>query len=143
MKTNRWIVTFITLMAAAVSAAPSTADDLTGAGKLLCSSVEATVCDVNGDCEMGPPWNWDIPQFIEVDLSRKMLSTTPASGENRTTPILTVTRDQGVLFLQGVEGGRAFSFVIHESTGAVSAAVARDGITVSVFGACTPIASKG
>jgi hypothetical protein len=143
MKTNRWIVTFITLMAAAVSAAPSTADDLTGAGKLLCSSVEATVCDVSGDCEMGPPWNWDIPQFIEVDLSRKMLSTTPASGENRSTPILNIVREQGVLFLQGVEGGRAFSFVINQSTGAVSAAVARDGITVSVFGACTPIATKG
>ena len=143
MKTNRWIVTLFILSVAAFAAVPSTADDVSGAGKLLCSSVEATVCDVNGDCEMGPPWTWNIPQFIEVDLSRKMLSTTPASGENRSTPILNIVREQGVLFLQGVEGGRAFSFVIHESTGAVSAAVARDGITVSVFGACTPIASKG
>ena len=143
MKTSRSIVTLFTLMSAAIGAAPLTADDVTGVSRLLCSSVEATVCDVNGDCEMGPPWNWDIPQFIEVDLSRKKLSTTPASGENRSTPILNITREQGVLFLQGVEGGRAFSFVIHESTGAVSAAVARDGITVSVFGACTPITSKG
>ncbi len=139
MKSTRWIVTIFTLMATVFVAMPSTADDVTGAGRLLCSSVEATVCDVNGECEMGPPWTWDIPQFIEVDLGHKMLATTPASGENRTTPILHITRDKGVLFLQGVEGGRAFSIVIHESTGAVSAAVARDGITVSVFGACTPL----
>ncbi len=36
------------------------------------------------------------------------------------------------------EQGRAFSFVVVEETGMVSIAVARDGVTVSVFGACTP-----
>ena len=139
MKTTRWIVTFFTLMAAAVAAAPSTADDLKGAGKLLCSSVEATVCDVNGDCEMGPPWNWDIPQFIEVDMKAKTIASTKASGENRATPIRLLLREEGLLVLQGFEQGRAFSFVIHEVSGAASVAVARDGLTVSIFGACTPM----
>jgi hypothetical protein len=35
--------------------------------------------------------------------------------------------------------GRAFSFVIVEKTGMASIAVAREGMTVSVFGACTPM----
>jgi len=40
--------------------------------------------------------------------------------------------------LQGVEGGRAFSFVISEATGSLSVAVAtKDGAT-TVIGACTP-----
>ena len=46
------------------------------------------------------------------------------------------------LFLQGVERGRAFSFAINETTGFVSAAVARDGLTVAVFGACTPATAE-
>jgi len=53
----------------------------------------------------------------------------------------TLERDGGLIFIQGVEMGRAFSFVISESTGMLSVAVARDGKNVSVFGACTPINS--
>ena len=52
-------------------------------------------------------------------------------------PILTLERSDGLVFMQGIENGRAFSFVVEEETGTLSAAVARTGITVSVFGACT------
>lgn len=113
-------------------------DDLTGADRLLCASVEATVCSVDGDCEIGPPWSWNIPQFIQVDLESKRLSTTPASGEQRVTPFTLVDRASGLIVIQGFERGRAFSFVIEEASGQASVAVAREGVTVSVFGACTP-----
>jgi hypothetical protein len=113
------------------------ADDLHGVDRILCSAVSATVCTVDGDCETDLPYNWNIPQFIEIDLAKKILSTTKASGENRQTPAATLARADGWIYLQGVEGGRAFSFVIDETTGLVSIAVARKGLTVSVFGACT------
>jgi len=119
------------------------ADNLSGSKELLCTSVQATICYVDGDCEIGAPWNWNVPQFIEIDLNNKMLSTTEASGENRATPIKNLEWEDGLIFLQGVENGRAFSFVIDEATGFASIAVARAGITVSVFGACTPMPSAG
>ena len=112
-------------------------DDLTGSDRWLCSAIEATVCNFDGDCNIGAPWLWDIPQFIEVDLTKKKIATTKASSENRETPILTLERSEGLVFMQGIENGRAFSFVVEERTGTLSAAVARTGITVSVFGACT------
>ena len=115
----------------------SGADDLTGSDRWLCSAIEATVCNFDGDCNIGAPWQWDIPQFIEVDLRNKKIATTKASAENRETPILTLERSDGLVFMQGIENGRAFSFVVEERTGTLSAAVARTGITVSVFGACT------
>jgi hypothetical protein len=121
-----------------VLAAPALADDLTGAGVLVCSAGHATRCFADGTCETGPPWNWDIPMFIEIDLDKKKLSTTAASGENRSTPITTVVRGDGMVFLQGVEGGRAFSFVITEATGFLSVGVATEGMGLSVFGGCTP-----
>ena len=55
------------------------------------------------------------------------------------TPIRSLSREDGLIVLQGIEAGRAFSFVIDEESGMVSVAVARDGLTVSIFGACTPM----
>jgi hypothetical protein len=115
------------------------ADDLTGANRILCTAVQATRCVETGDCEIDLPWNLHIPQFIEVDLAAKKLSTTKASGENRSTPIDQLRRQDGVIVIQGFEKGRAFSFVITEETGALSVAVAATGKAVAVFGACTPM----
>jgi len=119
--------------------AAAVADDLTGQQMILCTAVQVMACTDDGDCAVENPWNLNVPQFIEINLKDKTLSTTKASGENRSTPIRTIEREGGLIFLQGVEAGRAFSFVIGEKTGMVSVAVARDSKTVSVFGACTPM----
>ena len=77
------------------------------------------------------------PDFVIVDIRAKLLSTTKASEENRTTAIASVSRADGAIHLQGIDLGRAFSLMIDEATGRLTGAVARDGVTVSVFGACT------
>ena len=128
----------LTLLVLAPTAAAA-GDDLTGRQSLLCTAVQATVCDDTATCVIENPWDLNIPQFLELDLNGKVVSTTKASGENRSTPIRTLLREEGLIVLQGVEGGRAFSFVIEEKSGLLSAAVAREGKTVSVFGACTPM----
>ena len=122
-----------------VMSSPPLADDVTGARDLLCTSVQATVCDADGECEIGPPWNWDIPQFIEIDLDDNVLRSTKASGENRETAIKNMQQTDGILFLQGIQRGRAFSFVIDEPSGMMSVAIATDLRTISVFGACTTL----
>ncbi len=129
----------LTILLMMVASTVAMADDLTGSEAILCTSIQATVCYMDEDCEIGTPWNWNIPQFIEIDFAEKVLRTTKASGENRQTPFKNIEREAGLIFLQGVERGRAFSFAIEEDTGLVSIAVARNGVTVSVFGACTPL----
>jgi hypothetical protein len=130
-----------TVLVLGILALPSlvAADDLIGANRILCTAVQATRCMETGDCEIDLPWNLNIPQFIEVDLGAKKLSTTKASGQNRTTPIEQLRRQDGMIVIQGFEKGRAFSFVITEETGALSVAVAAEGKAVAVFGACTPM----
>jgi hypothetical protein len=132
----RWIAPLFLIGGAA---APAFADDLAGQKAILCTAVQATDCHPDTGCETTAPWNLNIPQVIEIDLAGKMLSTTKASGENRSTPIRSLLREDGNIYLQGVEGGRAFSFVITEATGMASIAVAREDVTVSVFGVCTPL----
>ena len=95
------------------------------------------VCFEDGDCYELHPWEANVPQFVVIDTKKKTLSTTKASDENRSTPIRTLQRQDGKIFLQGIEAGRAFSYVIDECTGLVTVAVSRDGLSVSVFGACT------
>ena len=118
------------------------ADDLTGAQALLCSAASATICTDDGECQTEDPWELNIPQFLEFDLKGKMMSTTKASGQNRSTPMQTLQRDNGFIFIQGIEMGRAFSMVITEKTGELSVAVAKDSAAVSAFGACTPTPGK-
>jgi hypothetical protein len=127
----------VLILAAAV---PAMGDNLTGANEILCTAVQATRCEIEGECQTDAPWHWNIPQFIVVDLGEEMLKTTEASGENRVTPIKNLERAGGQIILQGAEAGRAFSFVINEATGRLSVAVAAEGQAVAVFGACTPVA---
>jgi hypothetical protein len=122
---------------------PAQADDLTGADRFVCAALVVVACWDDGECEEGMPAELNVPQFIEIDLKAKRLSTTKASGENRTSPIAQLQRERGQIVLQGHEAGRAFSFVIAEETGRASVAVATDGRNVSVFGACTPVATTG
>jgi len=129
---------FVLLLA--IGAGAGSADDLTGATRLLCTPVQVTVCVEDGECAVDLPWNVNIPQFIEVDLEAGRLETTAASGENRMTAIEQLRRIEGNIVLHGYEMGRAFSWVVNERTGHVTAAMATDGVAVSVFGVCTPLA---
>jgi hypothetical protein len=113
------------------------ADDVTDSDQLLCSAGEVVVCFEGGECMEVLPWELNVPQFVVVDLKKKTISTTKASGENRSTPIRTLNRDGEAIVFQGIEAGRAFSFTIDKRTGLLTVAVSRDGLTVSVFGACT------
>jgi len=114
------------------------ADDLTGASRFLCSVVSVGRCDIDG-CADDTPDGALIPQFGIVDLGAKLLSTTPASGQNRSTPIETLRREGGLIVLQGLENGRAFSFVIAEKSGSASVAIAREELVLAVSAVCTPL----
>ena len=117
---------------------PLLSDVLKDVDRMLCVPGQVSHCEVNGDCNSTLPEKENIPEFIEVDLKRKTLATTRASGEDRSTPIRNISREAGYIYLHGVEGGRSFSMVISENTGDLTFVVAADGETAAMFGNCTP-----
>lgn len=123
---------------AAVLPVVAQADNVTGSKHLICASALVTQCYARGECETGPPWKWNMLQFVQLDLDKKTISSMPAAAQQKRSPITTLVREQGQILVQGTENGRAFSMVIVEETGQASLAVALDGITASAFGACTP-----
>ena len=140
MSKNQRIVFALILV---LSGAAVQAEDLTGSARFLCASVQATMCVEDGECVVDMPWNFNIPEFVEVDLEAGRLATTEASGENRATPIEHLRREDGKIVFHGFEMGRAFSWVIDEQSGRTSVAIAGDGVTLAIFGTCTPVSGDG
>jgi len=115
------------------------ADDITGQDRFLCSIGDVTMCNMDWECETDSPSRFNIPDFIIFDLEAGLLKTTEASHENRQTPILSISREDGLIVLQGLEMGRAFSFNIDEASGVLTAAAAKAGQFSGAFGVCTPV----
>jgi len=126
------------LALALMFASPLTGDVLKDADRMLCVPGPVSHCVADGGCNSGLPEDENIPEFIEVDLKRKTLAATRASGEDRSTPIMSQAREAGFIYLQGAENGRTFSMVISEATGDLTFVVAADGETATMFGGCTP-----
>jgi hypothetical protein len=113
------------------------ADNLEGVDKMICAAAQVQICIENDSCYSATAAELGVPDFVIIDSKRKTISTTKASAENRSTKFSSVVKSEGLIYLQGIEEARAFSFVIDEATGRMTVAVSRDGLSVSVFGACT------
>ena len=113
------------------------ADNLEGADRLLCAPEQIMICVEQADCYPAHASELGVPDFVIVDLKNKKMQTTKSSQQTRTTAFSNMSRTDGKIFLQGVENGRAFSFVINEITGSLTVALSRDGVAVAVFGSCT------
>jgi hypothetical protein len=113
------------------------ADDLRGVNRMICAAAQVQICIENDTCYEASAAELGVPDFVVIDTKKKTISTTKSSYENRSTTFTSVSKSDGLLYLQGVEGERAFSFVIDEATGRMTVAVSRYGIAFSVFGACT------
>ena len=113
------------------------ADNLEGVDEIICAAAQVKICFENDQCYSATAAELGVPDFVVIDIDNKTISTTKASDENRSTSFTSVEKSDGLIYLQGVESGRAFSFVIDEATGRMTVAVSRDGLSVSVFGACT------
>lgn len=115
----------------------ASAENLVDVDEILCAAGQAQICLETGECYAANPSELSLPEFVVIDTKKETISTTRASGLNRSTSFSSYSRADGLINLQGVQNGRAFSFVIHEETGRLTAAVALDGLSVTVFGLCT------
>jgi hypothetical protein len=117
---------------------PLFAESLVGADKFICAVVVQEVCASDAPCtDGGPAWDTKIPEFLEFDLEQETVGTTSASGEGRRNKV-NLRRDGGLIIMQAYELGKAFSLVVNEVTGILTASVTSDGEVITVFAACTP-----
>jgi len=110
-----------------------------GSVPLVCAVIEVFDCQASGDCQRSMAESVNLPQFVKVNFAEKTLST-PEQGEHKSvTPITHVDRVDGSMILQGVEGSRAWSMIITQETGKMTATVSDQHVGFVVFGACLPL----
>ena len=97
----------------------------------------ALLCVENGDCFRVVPDEIDLPRFVLIDTKKQTISTTKLSNRPRSTQIDRLARDGGRILIQGIEQGRAYSMSIEEDIGLLTGVMAKEGVTLSVFGDCT------
>lgn len=128
----------ISLVLCSFALAPSLiAENVQDSDHIVCATSTAVLCVENGDCFRVMPDEIDLPRFILVDTKKRTLSTTKLSDRPRNTEVERLTRNGGRIQMQGIEQGRAYSLSIEEDIGLLTGVMAKDGVTLSVFGDCT------
>ena len=112
------------------------ADQIIGVNRFVCAASQVQIGIERDSCYPASAWEFGVPDFVAIDL-KKNISTTRGSGVNRSTAFSSMGKNQGLVYLQDLAAGRAFSFVIDEDSGRMTVAISRDGLAVSVFGICT------
>ena len=114
-----------------------TAAEFDGSAPFLCAVIEVIECDRGDGCETVELIDMGLPPFLRVDVGAKSLDATDGSG--RKTPIhsSTLVKEQERLLLQGSEQGRAWSVVIGQKTGALTASIVDHDGGFLISGACT------
>lgn len=117
-----------------LTVATAAAQGLDGSGALVCTTNEVVDCAEVEGCEFVSPGMVNLPRFLVVDLDKRELR-----GDGRTTAINTLETGNGLMILQGLQAGRAWSMALSTETGALTGTVAADGFGFVVFGACTTL----
>jgi hypothetical protein len=114
------------------------AADFDGSKTLRCVPTDASECTGAGECERVTVEEINIPKWIYVDFGKKEFSGKDSDGEQETTAIESVRTADGRTILQGAENGRAWSIVIDQASGDMSATVAANATGFVLFGVCQP-----
>lgn len=139
-ESTSWPAAVVTVIAALAAAGPAAAESVSGIDRMLCATQQVTLCAPFAECEAVSPLDWEVPTFVVVDVAARMLSTTTgAPGRPRLTPVRHLERIEGELFLQGVENKRAFSIIVVEETGEMTAVISTADLNLSINGVCTPL----
>lgn len=130
-----WLLGAATMFAAG----PVLADALGNSNELLCYGLTATVCTIDGEtCDTMEPWELNLPDFVRLDLRARVVASTDSAGEKRQTPIASLERENGYVYMQGLQNGRAYSWVIAQSTGEGTMTINTFDTGVTIFTVCTP-----
>ena len=106
---------------------------------MLCAVTDTVNCDSKGECVEGSAESVNLPVFLKIDVANMTVQSVRATGEQRTSKILSVHEEAGALVLLGVEDSGGWSVAIGESSGKLTLTASDEGMGFIVFGACTAL----
>jgi hypothetical protein len=112
------------------------AGDVTDSDLLLCYGWSAAVCDTESVCEVTEPWRLNMPDFVTIDLDDELITSVPGEVDERESSISSIAREGGYIIMQGMQDGRAFSWLITENTGEGTLTVSTADRGIVIFTVC-------
>ena len=122
------------------------AGDFDGSKPLICSTGKVIECTPEGGCQEVTPESVAVPQFLTVDLDKKIIKATGKNDGDRKSIIKRLERLEGSVILQGSDEGIqdvrdsvGWSATLSEETGKFVVTASGDGVAFIVYGACTQL----
>ncbi len=119
------------------------AGDFDGSKNLLCSVKEAIECYPASQCNEVTNEVLNLPNFINIDFKKKLITGKLTNGEEHRTEIERIEHVDGKITLEGAEedlkeqpDGVAWSMSINETKGNFTVSAAGDEVAFVIFGAC-------
>jgi hypothetical protein len=106
-----------------------------GSAPVICGAMLVAECGAEGRCQRRSAENVNLPSLFRIDV-KAMKTHNLEAEKGRVSPIKAVEHANGRLLLQGVDGDRGWTIVIHEESGKMSATVSADSEGFVVFGQC-------
>ena len=135
---NRVTAVGAVLWAAVLCLAPqqaAAAGKYDGSAPMICGATQVTECGAEGRCQRRSAEDVNLPSLFRVDAKAMKVRNLEAE-KGRESPIKTVEHMNGKVLLQGAEGDRGWTVVIHEDSGKMSGTVSADGEGFVIFGQC-------
>ena len=132
-------VIVLALLCVCVAPVYVAADAFDGSQPLVCATIKAIECSVEGECFHGTAESVNIPQFFKIDFNQKMISEIKQGGDKRSSKITHMDHLNGKVVLQGMGEHLAWSVAISGGTGKIVITASGDQVGFVVFGACTPL----
>jgi len=134
---SRWVGGGLLAVLGAGAPGVALAAELDGSAPILCAVMAVTECDRWGACEPAEPGSAGLPPFVRVNVGQKALEATDGSGRKTAIHSSTLVKEKERLLLQGGENGRAWSVVIGQRSGEMTAAIVDHDGGFLVSGVCT------
>ena len=135
--TSRRIIAGILLTSLPLCAGAESGID--GKSPLLCNFNRLASCSQDaGACLFRTPEDGNLPEFVEIDFSKKTVSGLWPKSQQRISQLNNLVVLEDRIVAQGMDDNRPWSFVIDRSSGDFVGAGPAINEGVSIFGDCMP-----
>jgi hypothetical protein len=123
-------------LAAALLSTGASAGAISGKADLVCASVNVVGC-TGTDCMQGQAHTFELPDFMFVDVKRKLVHASNDSGEEVSSPIKNFEVTDDAIILQGIEDHRGWTLGIERDKGKMTLSSTGPAVSFMIFGNCT------
>lgn len=139
-KKHTWaLLAFIISTMPFISTEVSADGGLDGSKDIVCSVQNVMACVNERACVQGIASEFELPEFIILDIKKKILRAAYESGHKEISPVKKLEKNGQHLILQGVENSRGWDIAINTKTGRMNGAGVGDALSFLVFGTCTSL----